>query len=96
MLAYEAQGPSAAPPVVLLHGWPLDRSIWSKVLAPIGSAGFQVVAVDLPGFGESPPINEATATVEEVCYVSRRTGHRPLGGAESPRNASVGYPGTPG
>lgn len=76
MLAYEAQGPSAAPPVVLLHGWPLDRSIWSKVLAPIGSAGFQVVAVDLPGFGESPPINEAAATVEayadEVAVLLRK------------------------
>ena len=76
MLAYEAQGPSAAPPVVLVHGWPLDRSIWSKVLAPIGSAGFQVVAVDLPGFGESPPINEAAATVEayadEVAVLLRK------------------------
>jgi pimeloyl-ACP methyl ester carboxylesterase len=39
-------------PVVLLHGFPHDRSLWSAQLAA-PPAGARLIAVDLPGFGES-------------------------------------------
>lgn len=64
MLAFDAAGDAGDPVVVLLHGWPLNRSIWSEVLDPIAGAGFRVLAPDLPGFGESPPMEREQATVE--------------------------------
>jgi len=48
-LAYDRTG--AGPAVVLLHGWPGDRTDY-RDLAP-KLAGCQVVAPDLRGFGES-------------------------------------------
>lgn len=64
MLAYEEEGPKSAPSVVLVHGWPLDRSIWSSVSARVARAGFRVLAPDLPGFGASPPLELDDPTVE--------------------------------
>lgn len=40
------------PPLVLLHGFGADKSNWTRV-APYLTPHFQVVAPDLPGFGES-------------------------------------------
>jgi pimeloyl-ACP methyl ester carboxylesterase len=39
-------------PVILLHGFPHDRSLWSAQLAA-PPAGTRLIAIDLPGFGES-------------------------------------------
>jgi len=64
LLAFDAAGRSGDPPVVLLHGWPLDRSIWSEVTAIVAAAGFRVLAPDLPSFGESPPMEAERASVE--------------------------------
>jgi pimeloyl-ACP methyl ester carboxylesterase len=41
-------------PLVLLHGWPETRRIWERNLAPLAEAGFEVIAPDLRGFGDSP------------------------------------------
>ncbi|MEX1287862.1 MAG: alpha/beta fold hydrolase, partial [Acidimicrobiia bacterium] len=41
---------SGAPTVLALHGWGRNRSDWDGVLDPDDR-----VAVDLPGFGASPP-----------------------------------------
>src|ERR1700685_3766437 len=38
-------------PVVLLHAFPLDREMWAPQIGPISSAGFRVIALDLPEFG---------------------------------------------
>jgi len=48
-LAYDAAG--SGPPVVLLHGWPGDRTDY-RDLVPL-LAGCRVVLPDLRGFGES-------------------------------------------
>lgn len=40
----------SAPDTLALHGWGRNRSDWSSVLEPE-----RTVAVDLPGFGASPP-----------------------------------------
>lgn len=42
----------AGTPVILLHGFPHDRSLWSAQLAA-PPAGARLIAPDLPGFGES-------------------------------------------
>ena len=49
-LAYERTG--AGPAVLLLHGWPGDRTDYREV-APLVAAGADVIVPDLRGFGES-------------------------------------------
>ena len=49
-LGYDRAG--SGEPVVLLHGWPGDRTDY-RVLAPDLAASFDVVVPDLRGFGES-------------------------------------------
>jgi len=41
------------PAVVLLHAGIADRTMWSEHLEPLAAAGYRVVALDLPGFGEA-------------------------------------------
>lgn len=50
-LAWEEAG--SGLPVVLLHGFPFCRDIFSAVMPALAQLG-RVVAVDLPGFGGSP------------------------------------------
>src|SRR3990167_8819045 len=40
-------------PLLLLHGWPETRRIWSRNIGPLVEAGFEVIAPDLRGFGDS-------------------------------------------
>jgi pimeloyl-ACP methyl ester carboxylesterase len=40
-------------PLLLLHGWPETRRIWSRNVEPLARAGFEVIAPDLRGFGDS-------------------------------------------
>jgi 3-oxoadipate enol-lactonase len=49
-LAYERRG--SGTPLVLLHGYPLDHSIWTPIL-PLLQADFDLLLPDLRGFGES-------------------------------------------
>ncbi len=40
------------PTLVLLHGWGTSSAVW-KNLIPLLATRFQVIAIDLPGFGQS-------------------------------------------
>jgi pimeloyl-ACP methyl ester carboxylesterase len=51
--AYTRSGTGA--PLVLLHGIGSSRQAWDPVVAAL-TAHFTVIAVDLPGFGGSPPL----------------------------------------
>ena len=51
LLAFDDHG--HGPVVVLLHGFPLDRSIWDGLIGPL-SAAHRVIAPDLRGHGRSP------------------------------------------
>jgi len=42
----------SGPPVLLLHGWPTSSYLWRNVMPPIAERN-RVLALDLPGFGES-------------------------------------------
>jgi len=47
------------PAVVLLHGFPELAYSWRKVMLPIASAGFHVIAPDLRGYGRTTGTNVA-------------------------------------
>ncbi|MGI8429873.1 MAG: alpha/beta fold hydrolase [Solirubrobacteraceae bacterium] len=53
-LAYDRVG--HGPPLVLLHSLGADRRVWDPILEPLAQDR-EVLAVDLPGFGESPPLS---------------------------------------
>jgi pimeloyl-ACP methyl ester carboxylesterase len=56
-LAGDIEGdPDKRPPLVLLHGLTFDRTIWQPALKALRSRdpGRQVLALDLPGHGDSP------------------------------------------
>jgi pimeloyl-ACP methyl ester carboxylesterase len=41
------------PPVLFLHGWPESWYSWRHQLTALVSAGFRVIAPDMPGYGSS-------------------------------------------
>ena len=47
------EGDSEAQPVLMLHGEPSWSFLYRKMVEPFVSAGYRVVAPDLPGFGKS-------------------------------------------
>jgi pimeloyl-ACP methyl ester carboxylesterase len=52
---YEIDGDG--PPLLLIHGFPLDHSVWKKTAALL-SDDFQMILPDLPGFGSSTVLPE--------------------------------------
>lgn len=53
---YVRGGPSSAngrPAVILLHGYPQTWREWAGVMPRLAAAGYDVIAVDLPGIGGS-------------------------------------------
>ncbi|WP_127131699.1 alpha/beta fold hydrolase [Georgenia sp. SYP-B2076] len=52
ILALHRHGPDDVPPLVLLHGFPLDATMWDDVVALLPD--LPVLTVDAPGFGASP------------------------------------------
>jgi 3-oxoadipate enol-lactonase len=61
-LAYTDLG--AGPPVVLIHGYPFNRSLWTEQ-AELLRSRYRVVAPDLRGFGESDS-SEGTSTMSRM------------------------------
>src|SRR4051812_10526701 len=50
-VVYESRG-SGEPALVLVHGWTCERSLWAPQINAF-SAKYRVIAIDLPGHGES-------------------------------------------
>ena len=51
-------------PVVLIHGYPFNRSLWNEQVAALSSS-YRVIAPDLRGFGESDS-SEGPATMNRM------------------------------
>ena len=51
-IAYDREGTGGAP-LLLIHGWPETRRIWHRNVSALADAGFEVIAPDLRGFGDS-------------------------------------------
>lgn len=56
----------AGPPVLLVHGLNGFKEGWGRLPAALARAGHRVVAVDLPGFGETPPLRGERTTPEAL------------------------------
>lgn len=73
-LAYSDSG--SGPTVVLIHAFPLDRSMWDAQV-PALAAQYRVIAVDLRGFGGSPLGDDAPhldAMADDVAALLDRLG----------------------
>jgi 3-oxoadipate enol-lactonase len=93
-LPYDEVG--SGPAVVLLHAGIADRTMWAEHLDPLAEAGYRVVAVDLPGFGEAPvPPGEQAAwmdvlqTMDELSIERAALVGNSFGGAVALRAAFV-------
>lgn len=62
-LAWETEG--HGPPVVLLHGFTLDRRMWNGQVAALADR-FTVVRYDLRGHGNSPPSSAPYRHVDDL------------------------------
>jgi pimeloyl-ACP methyl ester carboxylesterase len=71
-MAYDDDG--RGPAVMLLHGFPLDRSMWREQIDFLSAHGFRAVAPDLRGLGESV----AQTSVCETSPVNHRLKSVPL------------------
>lgn len=58
-LAYDDSGTGS--PILLIHGFPLNRKMWLPQVPPLVAAGFRVITPDLRGFGESDAPEEGYA-----------------------------------
>lgn len=47
---YDDAGPKDAPVVLLLHGFPQDRTCWRPISAQLNEAGYRTVALDQRGY----------------------------------------------
>ena len=61
-MAYSETG--AGRPVVLIHGYPFNRSLWNEQIAAL-SGSYRVIAPDLRGFGESDS-SDGSATMNRM------------------------------
>ena len=52
-LSYLEAGPADGPVVLLLHGLLSDATTWDRALPLLAAHGLRVIALDLPGHGES-------------------------------------------
>jgi hypothetical protein len=74
-MIWHAWGEEANPTVVLLHGGSGSWTHWIRNIAPLVISGHRVLAVDLPGFGDSelPALGgDADALVEPLHEAWRR------------------------
>ena len=60
-IGYAEAGPTGAPPVVLLHGWPYDIHTYVDVAPLLASSGYRVIGPYLRGYGTTRFLSNDTA-----------------------------------
>ncbi|WEJ56919.1 alpha/beta hydrolase [Devosia sp. FJ2-5-3] len=63
-LYVEQQGSPDAPPIVLVHGWAMDSTIWFYAKRDL-SRNFRIISWDLPGMGRSRPVSGSAIGLTE-------------------------------
>ncbi len=64
-MAYDDRG--QGPAVVLLHGFPFNRSMWREQAEALADA-YRVITPDLRGMGETTGGEDASATMDEMAH----------------------------
>lgn len=59
-IAYEASGPEAGAPIILLHGFPDDPRAYDGVAPPLAAEGYRVLVPYLRGYGPTRFLDPAT------------------------------------
>lgn len=58
-------------PVLLLHGWGSSSDSWRDVQNMLANVGLRVFAIDLPGFGKTPPPSSVWGVEEYASCVEQ-------------------------
>ena len=61
---YGAELRADAPPLVLLHAFPLDARMWASTISVMPEV--PVLTIDAPGFGASPPVEGGLAEAADA------------------------------
>ncbi|HVS70218.1 MAG TPA: alpha/beta hydrolase [Phycisphaerae bacterium] len=77
-------------PIVLIHGMPLDSSMWTEQAAFLRSRGHTVLTPDLPGFGSAPALAKDRTSIEAYAAVIRELIETQAGGRAMVGGFSMG------
>lgn len=77
----------SGPPLLLLHGWTLDRRMWRPQLA-LG-ADFTLIIPDRRGFGASSAAADLAREADDIARIADRLGHERLALAGVSQGAAV-------
>ncbi len=66
---FGARTGTGAPSVLALHGWCRSHRDFDRVLAAVGGEPLDAIALDLPGFGATPPPPEAWGSADYAARV---------------------------
>lgn len=75
-LTYYEGGPTDAPTILMIHGFGADKDNWLRFAKPLTGA-YHVIALDLPGFGESskPDVSyDVGSQTERLAAFSKQLG----------------------
>ena len=78
------------PPLILLHGYPFDHSLWHATIASMG-AGIRIFAPDLPGFGKTPALEAEPSMDAMADWVAEYMDERGLSSAVVAGMSMGGY-----
>ncbi|MBN1303159.1 MAG: alpha/beta hydrolase [Anaerolineales bacterium] len=77
-------------PMVLLHGYPLDHSVWEPVV-PLLSAQYDLIAPDLRGFGRTRAIEDSCTVYEMASDIVHLLDRLELGSVYIAGHSMGGY-----
>jgi len=87
-IAYDRHG--SGTPLVLLHGYPLDHTIWDEVV-PLLEDGFDLIIPDLRGFGQSDLVEEQYTMADMAADVAALLDELGIGNAYIAGHSMGGY-----
>ncbi len=87
-IAFTRQGKGT--PLVLLHGYPLDRSIWNE-LVPLLAPEFDLIIPDLRGFGESDVMEADNSIIDYATDIADLLTHLKISKAYIAGHSMGGY-----
>jgi len=69
-----------ATPIILLHGWGLNSGVWQPLLSLLNeqiNSNYQLITVDLPGFGSNTNTELTPYTLDNICQHIEQTIEKP-------------------